>query len=147
MKHSEPQSVTAGFELLEHTADMGIMAHAETQAGVFIAMAQGLMALMFSASSVQAEVQVPVQVVAEDGVELLVAWLNEVLYHCETKRLVPADFRILALNEVALEAILFGEPFDPARHAVERQAKAVTYHQAQLQQTPEGWTARVYVDL
>ena len=61
--------------------------------------------------------------------------------------MVPADFQILTLNEVAIEAIIFAEAFDPARHVVERQAKAVTYHQAQLQQTAEGWAARVYVDL
>lgn len=136
-----------GFRLLEHTADMGIEAHAHTQPGVFIAMAQGLAALMFGGAPVRGEVRVPVQLLAGDSVELLVAWLNEVLYQCEAKRLVPADFQVLELDEVALKAILYAEPFDPARHVVERQAKAVTYHQAQLRQTSEGWAARVYVDL
>lgn len=139
--------MSPGFRLLEHTADMGVEAHAETQPGVFVAMAQGLAALMFSASSVRPAIMVPVRLSADNAVELLVAWLNEILYHCEAQRLVPADFQVVSLLDDTLEAVILGEPFDPARHGIERQAKAVTYHQALLQQSADGWSARVYVDL
>ncbi len=140
-------SPEAGFRLLAHTADMGIEAHAETQPGVFVAMAQGLMALMLGSSPVRQTTEVAVRLMADDAVELLVAWLNEILYHYEVKRLVPAGFKILTWSETELEALILGEPFDPASHLVERQAKAVTYHEAQMQWTKEGWVARVYVDL
>ena len=47
-----------------------------------------------------------------------------------------------------LRAVLRGEAFDPARHRIIREIKAVTYHQSSVLQTPEGgWVARVVFDV
>ena len=67
---------------------------------------------------------------ADDPVELLVAWLNEIVFWCEHENLVPATFKVSSFCENELHATVTGEPFDPERHAVERQVKSVTYHQA-----------------
>lgn len=135
------------FRLLEHTADMGIEAHGGSCEEVLLAIARGLANLIYGDSPVAALVSVNIRVCAEDPVELLVNWLNEVCYRCERDNLVPAAYRIESIVGGELKAVVFAEPFDPERHVIERQVKSVTYHQACLERVSTGWHARVYVDL
>ena len=135
------------YKLIEHTADMGIEARADSLPGVLRDMAKGLKALMFGDSPVFAKLDREITVQAEDLTELVVCWLNEVAYWCEKDNMVPAEFRIHLLNKAGIRATISGEPFDPLRHSAERQVKSVTYHQACLEEVPGGWYARVYVDL
>ena len=136
-----------GYRLLEHTADMGIEARAESCPKVLEEMAKGLTMMLFGESPVSASVITKVHLCEEDPVELMVAWLNEVLYWCEHNNLVPDAFRVDTLEEGELWGTLSGEPFDQKRHHVERQVKAITYHQACLEGTSGAWHAKVYVDL
>jgi len=61
--------------------------------------------------------------------------------------LVPAEFVISEIGENALRGEVRGEPFDPKRHPIEREVKAITYHQLSVERDGQGWRARVYVDL
>lgn len=136
-----------GFRLLAHTADIGLEATAPSRAELFVAAAEGFKVLIYGDSPATAASRHPVQLAAGDGAELLVAWLNEILFLCEADRLVPASFEIVDLTEQTLAAVISGEPFDPARHMVERTAKAVTYHRLVVEERPGRWYARVYIDL
>jgi SHS2 domain-containing protein len=140
-------TINNSFQLLEHTADMGIEARAGSSQKVFEEMARGMVAMIYGDSPATAMVHAKILVRGEDRAELLVNWLNEVAYWCEKDNLVPAVFHVESISDVALEAIVSGEPFDPERHVVERSVKSVTHHQACLEKTPDGWYARVYVDL
>ena len=136
-----------GYRLLEHTADMGIEARAESCPKVLEEMASGLMMILFGDSPVSASIVTKIHLREENSVELMVAWLNDILYWCEQNNLVSAASRIDALEEGELWATLSGEPFDQKRHHVERQVKAITYYQACLEETSGAWHAKVYVDL
>jgi SHS2 domain-containing protein len=46
-----------------------------------------------------------------------------------------------------LKVLLRGEPFDPARHRILKEIKAVTYHQASVEKTGDVWVARVIFDV
>ena len=135
------------YKLIEHTADMGIEAWSDSPAHVLREMALGLKAMMFGDIQALAKQSAQVALHAEDPAELLVCWLNEVVYWSEKHNLVPAEFDIALLSGTELRATVSGEPFDPLRHVVERQVKSVTYHQACLEEVTDGWHARVYIDL
>ncbi|MCK9392294.1 MAG: archease [Syntrophales bacterium] len=49
--------------------------------------------------------------------------------------------------ELSLEASLRGTPYHPRRHAIKTEIKAVTYHHAEVKQTPEGWQGVFIVDV
>ena len=137
----------ARFRLLAHTADIGLEATAPSREELFVVAARGLRAMLFGISPAEETLRLEVHLEAGDSAELLVAWLNEILCLCEMTRLVPAEFEIIYLDEHCLRAVLTGEPFDPARHTVERTAKAVTYHRLVVEEKKTGWYARVYIDL
>jgi len=135
------------FRLLAHTADMGIEATGDSLAGLFVAAASGLKEIIFGDIAVASRQSTPVALTGDDAVELLVAWLGEILYLFEVRGLVPAEFVISEITENSLRGEVCGEPFDSKRHPVEREVKAITYHQLSVQQQAQGWRARVYVDL
>ncbi|MGE5790792.1 MAG: archease, partial [Syntrophaceae bacterium] len=57
------------------------------------------------------------------------------------------ELRVTRVGERVLEAEARGEPFDGQKHEICKEIKAVTYHQAQIRKTPDGWTARVIFDV
>jgi len=137
----------SGYRLLAHTADMGIEATADSPAGVFIEAARGLRVIIFGETPIASMREEPVEIVGNDLGELLVGWLNEILYLFEIRGLAPADFVVERLAEGTLRAKVRGETFDPKRHPLEREVKAVTYHQLSVTKEGNLWKARLYVDL
>lgn len=136
-----------GFQLLEHTADMGIAAQGETRAELFRQMALGLRQIITSCAKIRPEIDVEVDISGKDGEELLVNWLGELVFLLETRLFLFAEIDIWELTGHSLKARLRGETYDPERHYLEREIKAVTYHQVKLEAAAEGWAAQVYVDL
>ncbi|UWZ78298.1 archease [Geoalkalibacter halelectricus] len=134
------------YRLLEHTADMGLEAWGQSREELFVQAALALRAVMMGAARVESRRSISLDVEGFDDAELLVNWLAEVLFHFECRRFVPAGF-ILEFSAEGLHAQVQGEDFDPDRHTVEREVKAVTHHQVLVEQTPQGWHGRVYLDL
>ena len=42
---------------------------------------------------------------------------------------------------------MMGESFDPARHLLSHEVKAITYHELKVERTPVGWLAEAIVDI
>lgn len=135
------------YQLLEHTADMGIEAQGGTPEALFRQMALGLREIMTGCVDIAPQSEIIVQVEGNDLEQLLVNWLGELVFLLETRHFLPSEFSIEQLGENRLVARVFGEIFDPARHYVDREIKAVTYHQLRVEQNEDGWTAQVFVDL
>lgn len=136
-----------GHRLLEHTADMGIEASGATLEELFAEAAYGLMEIIAGAPQGLCREERSVVVEGGDEAELLVNWLNEVLYLFEMRRFFPVDFEVEGVAWNRLHARVRGETFDPERHPVEREVKAVTYHQLEVVEDQEGWKAQVIFDI
>ena len=137
--------MAAGFELLEHTADVGIRAFGEGLEEAFAQAALGLAELM--------GVRVPgpgerrlLRVEGEDEEDLLVGFLNELLYLHETELAGFAQVRALRVSERAVEAEIELVPLREPGSGVA--VKAATYHQVAVERRPDGTVeVRVYVDV
>ncbi len=135
------------FRLLEHTADMGIEAEGDSLAALFRQTALGLRQIITACTDIQSRQEIPVEVQALDREELLVNWLTELLFLLETRQLLAVEFVIDSISDCRLRARVQGEVFDAGRHFLEREIKAVTYHQIRVEQVAGGWRAQVFVDL
>lgn len=136
-----------GFRLLEHTADMGIEAEAETLAGLFEQAALGLRRVITEGEPQPSEGEVALELCGADLEELLVNWLTELLYLFETRRWLPVCCHFEQLAPTRLRVRVGVEIIDPELQPVEREVKAVTYHQIRVKRTAQGWKARLYLDL
>ena len=144
----EPKDSTAGdYRLLEHTADMGIEAWADSLDALFIAAARGLQEVLFgSTGSPEGHKQLKVELQAGDEEELLVAWLGEILYLVEQRGFCPAFFVIDEIGQQELKGSVVGGFQQEGRRPL-REVKAVTYHLLHVLYRDNRWQAQVYLDL
>jgi SHS2 domain-containing protein len=140
------------YEIFEHTADFGIRVRAGSLEELFVDAARGLFSMMVAnLDAVRAVEEVTFQVDADDIEGLLHGWLGELLYTFSARRLALAKFDVRIQGEAPIFAGLsgtaWGEPIDLARHEIEVEVKAITWHALKVEQQPDGWLAEVIVDV
>ena len=135
------------FETFEHTADIGLAAKADSLGELFEALAEGLAEMICPRGQVEPLQTRGLTVEAEDIEALAVDALTDVMNMIQTDRFAVSAVRVKRAEPTALEAELLGEPYDPARHVIDREVKAVTYHQLRIARDGEMWTGRVILDI
>ncbi|MHC5004730.1 MAG: archease [Planctomycetota bacterium] len=135
------------YEVFEHTADVGLRIRADSFEGLLVDAAHGLFSLICERiDDVRPDQAVSVRIDGEDPAYLLFDWLNELLYLFDTRRLLLSRFE-LAVDGTGIRATAFGEPWDPARHRLEHEVKAITYHGLEARPADGGWEGAVIVDI
>jgi len=135
------------FEVLEHTADMGLRAFGRELADVYANAGRGMLSLLVERSDVRPVLEESLDVAADDAVSLLVKWLHEILYRFEVSGTVYCDVKVEALSRWRIRGMLVGERFDPARHRLGAEIKAVTWHAARVERVGDGYEADVFFDV
>ena len=135
------------YEVFEHTADVGLNAYGRTLQELFIHAAEGMESLMVPPEQVQVLTSREIEVEGRDVVSLLIAWLNELVFLFDTEYLLFREFEIETLMETHLKGRASGEPYDAQRHALSSAIKAVTWHEAAVEPTGNGYKARIIFDI
>ena len=107
------------FEILDHTADVGLVAWGETKEEVFANAALGMFSLICNVEEVNGGFATQVEVEGSDYEDLLVTWLNELLYLFEAEEVLLKEFNI-QVGQYYLKAQVEGEPLDTQKHHVQR---------------------------
>jgi SHS2 domain-containing protein len=135
------------YQPLSHTGDLGMLVYGRDLPELFAHAAWAMFDLMSDVTTVRPQQTVTVSVEATDLEDLLVRWLNELLYLYDTQRFMYCEALFPTLEPTRLTATVRGEPFDPPRHPIDTEIKAVTYHQIAVEQVAGRWQARVIFDL
>ena len=136
----------SGYELIDHTADVGIRAWGESLAEVFAQAALGMFSFISDLESVQERESREVVVEGADREVLLVAWLNELVYLFGVEGLLFRRFDVLEMEDTRIRARCHGERLDQARHSVTAEVKSATYHMLEVKRN-DLWHARVILDI
>ena len=135
------------YETFDHTADVGLRIRAADLDTLFADAARAMFSVMAGdLDAVRPQQEVHISLDADDLDALLRTWLGELLYTFHTRKLVFSDFTV-SVSEAGLQATARGEPMDVARHELDVEIKAVTWHGLKVQRTDEGWLAEVIVDI
>jgi len=116
------------FQLIEHTADTGLVAHGSSLAEAFANAAYGLFSIIAELNKVRGGESRPVAVSAEDVEGLLFNWLNHLVYIFDVEYLLFKRFDITEFTEHNLKATCWGETYNPSRHQLKLGVKSATYH-------------------
>ncbi|MFC1942024.1 archease [Chloroflexota bacterium] len=116
------------FELIEHTADVGVKAYGKNLAEAYANAAYGLFSIIAELDNVQESEFRRVEIVEEDPEGLLFEWLNSLLYLFDVEMLIFRRFDITELDRKHLKATCYGEKNDPSRHQLKTGVKSATYH-------------------
>jgi SHS2 domain-containing protein len=135
------------FEFFDHTADLGLRVRATTLDELLADAGRALTAAIVEdpATILPAAIE-RIEIAGGDPVYLMFDWLNELLYRFEGRRMLYREFRVTVRPE-GLVAEVVGEPFDPARHPLQHEVKAITYHGLRVDSDGGQWTAEVIVDI
>ena len=135
------------YQPLSHTGDLGMIAYGHELPDLFTHAAWAMFDLMSDATTIRPLQSITVEVAAIDIEDLMVRWLSELLYRYDTERFLCCAATFPTLEPIRLTATVQGEPFDPSRHPIDTEIKAVTYHQIAVEQVDGSWQTRVIFDL
>jgi SHS2 domain-containing protein len=116
------------FKLIEHTADVGLIAYGNTLAESFGNAAYGMFTIIAELGTVKETESRQLEVSDNDLEGLLFEWLNRLIYFFDVEMLLFKSFQISDLTENRLKAICYGEKYDPSRHHLKIGVKSATYH-------------------
>ena len=117
------------FEIIPHTADLGVKAWGKNIKELFENIALGALTLITDPSSINEVEKKTIEVTGWDNVSLLVNFLNEIIYIIDVEKFLPSYVTIQAISSTFLKAQLIGETIDPMRHHLRHSLKAATFHQ------------------
>jgi SHS2 domain-containing protein len=133
----------------DHTADVGLRITGADLDDLFRTAAEGVFDyIVTNRDAVRAETSDAISLRGETPADLLVSWLNDLIFRCETRHRLYSRFDArVAPDGLSLDATIGGEPIDRDRHILDHEVKAVTHHGLTLHKEGEIWVAELILDI
>ena len=135
------------FEILDHTGDIGIIVYGRDLNELFFNAGRAFTSLLTNLNRIRTTLDRTIVLESKNLEELMVAWLGELLYLFDAKALLFRKFYLEKVNRYSLRATARGELFQPERHLLKREIKAVTYHLVKVENKDGRWQGRIIFDL
>ncbi|MCF8129899.1 MAG: archease [Deltaproteobacteria bacterium] len=135
------------FEILDHTADLGIVVTGDDLKDLFQNAAHAMLKIMLGRPAEKGGKTRDISINSTDLPDLMVRWLGEILYLFEGEHAVVTQTKIHDIKPEHLNARIKTVPFSSTRHELITEIKAVTYHQIEVVQKQGFWNARIIFDL
>jgi len=133
--------------MFDHAADLGIRVFGETISDLFTHAGLALFDLIAVTEDQDIQAYRSFTLTGEDDADLLVNWLRELLYLFNGEALLVKTIAVSVLEDLTLKARVGVVPADAVHFEINHEIKAVTYHQARVDQTKEGYWANLIFDL
>jgi SHS2 domain-containing protein len=135
------------YELIEHTADIGIRVRGKDLKDLFKNAALAMFDIILEKQElpVSKKTKTTIEQKAEGLEELFINWLNELLSLSSAKELIFTDFEISRLDKNNLSAVAIGGNIKD--YKVGKEVKAATYHQLKIEESKTGWLAEIIFDV
>lgn len=131
------------YKILDHRADLKIMAFGKTKEELFLNMLLG-MSESQKAEFLSKKTQRRINLESTDIEALLVDFLSEALYQGQVNKEVYKDILFKKLTDTKMEGLLLGQKIERFGEEI----KAVTYHSLKIKKKEDGsWEAIVLFDI
>ena len=139
----------AGYELFDHTADIGIRAWAPTLGGLVRPAAEGLYAVIgeLVGRGEAKPISWEVELTDDEPAVLLRDYLGELLVLFERDHRLATEYAVKAFGEGRLVVEARLQPVDARRSVYHHEVKAITYHALEIVEIPGGYEATIIVDI
>lgn len=141
------QRAGSGHREIDHTADLGFEVWAASREGLYAEAVRALAELCYERQAVEPRERRAVEVEGASPEELLVAWLQRIYLLVEMDGWLTAEAADVVCEEETVRGNVLGEPYDPQRHTLHTEIKAITYHDLAVRQEDGEWRATVIVDV
>ena len=139
--------MNAGFEFLEHTADVGIRAWGPSLVEVFEQVGAAVVELLgVGVADGEQDHGRRISVAADDAGALVVGFVNEVVFVCEEERGGVLGIRIDRASDRSVDGDVRVSADEHEAHGLD--VKAATYHRLAVERREDGtFEVQVYVDV
>ena len=135
------------YTLLDHTADLRIRVSGTDPADLFKNAGLALFDLITRPDRLKPGEVIEVSVIGDDAADLMVNYLRELLYLWTGEEKLVDRIEIVHLSDNAVSARVSADCYQPERHEIRHEIKAVTYHQIEVSRAGDGWQAMVVFDV
>lgn len=138
------------FELFEHMADVGVRGVGKSREEAFGECAKAMFSVMVDLEKVKADGKDSLEVEASNPEELLVAFLNHLLYLRDVRGKAYNRFSLYITNYEGrwlLKGEAFGEKIDAEKHLPKGDVKAASFHQLRVAEENGKWVAQCVLDI
>ncbi|HEU5180890.1 MAG TPA: archease [Candidatus Polarisedimenticolia bacterium] len=135
------------YDLLDHTADLGVVVRGGDLADLFARAGAVLADLHYEPERVAGKETRELVLQGYEPESLLVRWLNELIVMRETEDFLWRRLEVDLSEGLLLHTRLAGESLDPGRHRPKTAMKAATYHELRVRPTPGGFEAQIIFDV
>ena len=136
------KNTESGYMELAHTADWALKVWSPDLEGLFIQAAQGMYGLMGLTLEEVPCVKRRIEVRGQDAEDLLVSFLEELLYRAEMHGEGGCSFDLRFADQQLTVAVCIVPAGGP-----EKEIKAVTYHGLKIVDTPQGYETVIVFDV
>ena len=135
------------YEQFPHTADIGIRVYGRDLKELFTNAAFAMFDTIADLEGLKSSVKQSFEIKAENQEELLVAWLDELLYNFYTKQLIFSEFNIKEISEKYLSAEVSGRPIGANRNRLKTELNAATYSDLKIKRSDDGYSVDIIFDV
>lgn len=140
------------FEVVDHTADIGLKIYGKNREELFINAARGMVCLIIGSDISNRQKSIknryPIESNGSDIEDLLVNWLNELLFLNATELIIPVDYTIDSLTDEIIRSHVAVIPIKDSPYRIIKEIKAVTYHGLYIRQVQDDrWEGNIVFDI
>lgn len=135
------------FEMIDHTADISIKVYGQNLKELFQNAAFGMFNILADLEGIKTSTELEIKVEALDKEELLIEWLDELLYDFYTKHIIFSKFDITELTDTKLTACVKGRFVGENRNRLKTEIKAVTRHNLHIEKKEDHYEVQIIFDV
>lgn len=141
-------SIGKKYEFFDHTADIGIKAYGRDLNEAFENAALAVFEVMTDTSKVEPKESREIEIDGMDLENLLYRWIESLLVYYDSELFLFGKFKVkIDFENLRLNAIAWGEKFNPDKHERRTVVKAMTYHEMSIVKTNNGYELTFVVDI
>ena len=135
------------YEQFSHTADIGVRVFGRTLKELFENAAFAMFDIAADLEGLKESLTQDFDITAQNYEELLVAFLDELLFNFYTKSIIFCRFEVTELSEKRIKAKAFGRPVGANRNRLKTEIKAATYTDLKIKKADDFYSVEIVLDV
>ena len=135
------------YEQFSHTADVGVRVFGKTLKELFENAAFAMFDILADLEGLKGEIVQDFELTAPNHEELLISWLDELLYNFYTKSVIFYKFEVKELSGDILRAKAFGRLVSKNRNRLKTEIKAATYYNLKIIKKDDYYEVAIIFDV
>lgn len=135
------------YEEIPHTADIAIRTRGKNLKELFANAAYAMFDIIADLEGLKSSLSIDIKLESSSKEDLLVSWLDELLYNFYTKGIIFAEFGIDYISNTQLVARASGRHVGENKNRLKREIKAATYHDLKIKEENDGLSVDIVFDV